>query len=131
MKNTTKNGLIFASLSICLTTIAQLSMKFGMVSLPDLQQIWETPSLLLNHINALVFVGIGILAYGFSMIAWLFALQNLPLSQAYPMLSISYVLVFLSTVSLPWFHESITTLKILGVLLICTGVLLTVKPSQM
>lgn len=49
------------------------------------------------------------------------ALRTLALSRAYPLLGVSYVLVYLAAVALPWFNESAGWLKSLGTLLILLG----------
>lgn len=56
------------------------------------------------------------------MLCWFFALRRLPLSYVYSMLSLSYVLVYLLAVCLPWLNESATLCKTLGVALIVFGV---------
>ena len=61
-------------------------------------------------------------AYALSMACWFFALRRLPLSYAYPLLSLSYVLVYLLAAVLPWFGETATLLKTAGVALIVFGV---------
>jgi multidrug transporter EmrE-like cation transporter len=52
-------------------------------------------------------------------IAYLLALQRLDLSRAYPVMSLSFVLVLLFSAAL--FSESITTAKVAGIVLILAG----------
>lgn len=59
-----------------------------------------------------------------------FALRHLPLNRAYPLLSVSYALVYLAAVILPWFNESATLLKTLGTLFILFGVGLINSKSE-
>lgn len=62
----------------------------------------------------------GFLLYGISSIIWLFVLQRFPLSVAYPALSLTYIaIVFLSIYVL---KEPVTSVKIIGILLIVSGV---------
>ena len=53
-------------------------------------------------------------------LCWMLALNRLPLSHAYPFMALSFVLVLLLSALL--FGEPLTTLKVVGALLICVGV---------
>jgi multidrug transporter EmrE-like cation transporter len=64
----------------------------------------------------------GMACYGFSVCVWLAALAKAPVSVAYPMLSLGYVAV--AAVSALWLGESLTVPKVLGIALICAGVVL-------
>jgi len=68
---------------------------------------------------------IGFILYGLSAIIWLFILKRLPLSVAYPSLSLGYVLLII--VSSRVLNEPITSFKIIGSLLIVFGVYLLFK----
>jgi multidrug transporter EmrE-like cation transporter len=64
----------------------------------------------------------GIVCYAASLCVWVAALTKAPVSTAYPMLSLGYVVV--AAVSVTWLGESVTPAKLLGIALICTGVVL-------
>jgi multidrug transporter EmrE-like cation transporter len=64
----------------------------------------------------------GMVCYGASVCVWLAALTKAPVSTAYPMLSLGYVAV--AAVSVMWLGESMTPAKVLGIALICVGVVL-------
>jgi multidrug transporter EmrE-like cation transporter len=64
----------------------------------------------------------GMVCYGASLCVWVAALAKAPVSTAYPMLSLGYVVV--AAVSVAWLGETLTASKILGIALICTGVVL-------
>jgi multidrug transporter EmrE-like cation transporter len=70
----------------------------------------------------------GILCYGASLCVWVAALTKAPVSTAYPMLSLGYVVV--AAISVAWLGETMTPAKILGIALICTGVLLVSRSSM-
>lgn len=120
-------GYFFAGISVVLASLAQLSMKWGMSHLPPFignilaLQFWYESG------PALLFVSSGVIAYILSMLCWLQTLQRLPLNKAYPMLSISYALVYILSVSLPWFHQRFSVAQCLGVALITLGVVLTLS----
>jgi multidrug transporter EmrE-like cation transporter len=69
----------------------------------------------------------GMLCYAASVCVWVAALSKAPVSTAYPMLSLGYVVV--AAVSVAWLGETVTPAKILGIALICTGVLLVSRSS--
>ncbi|MCP4229370.1 MAG: EamA family transporter [bacterium] len=64
----------------------------------------------------------GFLAYGISSLSWLMVLSRTELSYAYPMVALAYVFVFI----LSWilFKEHITWPRIVGMALICAGVVM-------
>src|SRR5476651_502406 len=64
----------------------------------------------------------GMLCYGASLCVWLAALSKAPVSTAYPMLSLGYVAV--AAVSVLWLGETLSPAKVLGIALICAGVVL-------
>lgn len=71
---------------------------------------------------ALPSVAIGIVFYALSLLCWLKVLLALPLSRAYPLLSLSYVLVGVMTAFLPCFNEPLTLFKIAGIAMVFVGV---------
>ena len=70
---------------------------------------------------------IGLGCYGVSMMLWIIALSRCDLSLAYPMLSLSYVLVYIAAVYWPKLGESASTLKTAGIMLIVAGVMLVAR----
>jgi len=69
----------------------------------------------------------GMVCYGASVCVWLAALSKAPVSTAYPMLSLGYVVV--AAVSVMWLGESMTPAKVFGITLICAGVALVSRSS--
>jgi multidrug transporter EmrE-like cation transporter len=69
----------------------------------------------------------GMLCYGTSVCVWLAALSKAPVSTAYPMLSLGYIVV--AAVSVLWLSETLSTAKALGIALICAGVVLVSRSS--
>ncbi|WP_025119758.1 MULTISPECIES: 4-amino-4-deoxy-L-arabinose-phosphoundecaprenol flippase subunit ArnF [unclassified Serratia (in: enterobacteria)] len=115
-------GYLWGAASVLLVTLAQLLMKWGMGQIPLLSFADVTWPLINHYGLALLAVAIGIFGYALSMLCWFFALHYLPLNRAYPLLSVSYALVYLAAVILPWFNESATLLRTLGTLFILFGV---------
>jgi multidrug transporter EmrE-like cation transporter len=69
----------------------------------------------------------GMVCYAASVCVWLAALSKAPVSTAYPMLSLGYVVV--AAVSVLWLGESMGPAKVLGIALICAGVILVSRSS--
>ena len=69
----------------------------------------------------------GMVCYAASVCVWLAALSKAPVSTAYPMLSLGYVVV--AAVSVVWLGESMPAGKVLGIALICAGVILVSRSS--
>jgi multidrug transporter EmrE-like cation transporter len=70
----------------------------------------------------------GMTCYAASLCVWLAALAKAPVSVAYPMLSLGYVVV--AAVSAMWLGEALSLAKVLGIALICAGVLLVSRSSM-
>ena len=64
----------------------------------------------------------GMVCYGLSVCVWIAALTRAPVSTAYPMLSLGYVVVTLTA----WLSlgETLNAAKLVGIALICAGVIL-------
>ena len=69
----------------------------------------------------------GLACYGVSVVVWIMALSRVPVSIAYPMLSIGYVVNAFAAWYL--FGESLAVQKLVGIGFICIGVWLVAKSS--
>jgi len=69
----------------------------------------------------------GMACYAASVCVWLAALSKAPVSTAYPMLSLGYVVV--AVVSVTWLGEVMSFSKVLGIALICAGVVLVSRSA--
>lgn len=117
------SGFALAMTSVGLVSTAQLGMRWSMLRLPTPERWPEALSQGLLQVAPLVVVTVAILAYALSMLCWLLALRELPLSRAYSLLSLSYALVYLIAACLPFFNEAFTASRTVGVSLIVAGVL--------
>ncbi|WP_109992862.1 4-amino-4-deoxy-L-arabinose-phosphoundecaprenol flippase subunit ArnF [Salinisphaera sp. LB1] len=117
-------GFQLAGASIALVTYAQLAQKWGMAHLPPLHYAAWVGADSAAWAEALFFVASGLLAYLVSMACWMGALAYLPLNRAYPLLGLSYALVYLAGAALPWYPDTISARGVLGVGLIGAGVVL-------
>ena len=65
------------------------------------------------------------LFFGAGSLLWMYILKHFPLSMAYPMVSLSYVMGMISAII--FFHEEVSIAKWIGVLFIMLGCVLIVK----
>ena len=80
--------------------------------------------------GAMACLGFGLACYLLSMLLWIRVLMRLPLSVAYPLLSISYVLVYLVATSWSFWGETASTARSAGIGLILLGVILVSLPAK-
>ncbi|MFB2862492.1 4-amino-4-deoxy-L-arabinose-phosphoundecaprenol flippase subunit ArnF [Aeromonas sp. MdU4] len=124
----TLKGYLYVLASIVLVTVAQLGMKWGAMQLPT----WQVElAVMLAHPLPLLVILAGISCYVLSLLCWLAALHSTPLNIAYPLLSISYAMVYLLAVNIPLFAERLEPGKAFGVLFILFGAILVgIKPRN-
>ena len=67
----------------------------------------------------------GMACYAISLIIWIMALSRVPVSVAYPMLSIGYAIN--AFVAWQWFGEALAAQKLLGIGFIIVGVVLVTR----
>jgi multidrug transporter EmrE-like cation transporter len=113
-------SLIFVLTPVFIGVLGQLALKHGMnqVGKLSVELSLFIPQMMKSFMNPFVFVGF--VLYFFSALVWLMVLSRFPLSYAYPMLSVSYVAVVLLSGIL--FHETVSPVRWLGILIICAGV---------
>ena len=117
-------GAVCLGASIVLSALGQLGMKAGMQSLKLARAggiAWSampTPPLR----DAVLFTTAGLAAYGLSLVAWLAVLVRYRLSYAYPLLALSYVIVYAGATQWPALAEAATPQRTIGTLLILAGV---------
>ena len=113
--------------SIFLGALGQLFMRAGMNSLHDTITIQPLGSLIQTLSPLLLPVIMwtlgGLTAYAISLLCWMVALKRFDLSFAYPMLSLSYLLVYVGAVFWPALHETVSLGKTIGILTIIIGVI--------
>jgi undecaprenyl phosphate-alpha-L-ara4N flippase subunit ArnF len=120
-------GLVLLLSCIVLSAAGQLGMKVGMQELhrlPGTVQVALESEGLSALLPALAWTLGGLAAYGLSLLAWLAVLVRYPLSYAYPLLGLSYVLVYLGATHWERLMEPATALRSFGTLLILAGVAL-------
>lgn len=117
--NKINKGMVLIAASIALSAMAQLFMKAGMLEIHGFQSI--DISLLWP---SFIWISVGLGCYAISMFLWMGALTKYELSFAYPLLSMSYVLVYIGAVSWPRLNEDLSLWKTAGIVFIVIGVFL-------
>lgn len=112
--------LLFLIVAVVFSATGELLLKHGMNNLGafSLQPSHIVPSLLKAFTNPIIIIGFSSIFLG--SIFWLAVISRVPLSYAYPMISSSYVIVVLA--SWLFLGEQLTHTRVLGVLIICAGV---------
>lgn len=113
---------ILILVGISLNAVAQLLLKFGIDKIGEFEFVFTnilpiSYKLLFNY-----FVILGLLCYVFSVIFWIMVLSRVSVSLAYPMVSIGYIIT--AVAGYLFLGETITLIKVLGILIIMLGVFL-------
>jgi multidrug transporter EmrE-like cation transporter len=118
--------LIFTGVG--LNAVAQLTLKIATRPLAAYSQ-FDTATLIASMLVLARSVPfwVGMFCYGTSLCVWLAALSRAPVSIAYPMLSVGYVVVAFASVL--WLGETLSPAKIVGIALICMGVVLVSRSA--
>lgn len=115
----------YVLLSILLGVLAQLFMKQGVLGMDDK---WLSMAMqgVLSSLSVMPVLSIllGAFLYFMAMVSWVYALRNVALSKAYPLLSFSYPLVCLGAVVWPGINEDVNITSMIGIVLITVGALI-------
>ena len=104
-----------------LLTAGQVLLKFGLARMePFSMSASFFKSVFINWQFALCG-----LSFGAGSLLWMYIVKHYPLSMAYPMVSLSYVLGMIA--SIVFFHETVDATKWIGVALIVLGCCLIAK----
>ena len=125
MNRSRKKAPIVVLASVFLGASAQLFLKGGMLQLGEAAD--SSYQLLAPVVG---WLALGLICYATSMVFWLLALSRYELSLAYPVLGLSYPLVFLGAVSCPFFDEQMSVPRVAGIVLILVGVTLATQTQS-
>ena len=106
-------------LSVTFNAIAQLLLRIAMVDSSTASPSQPLLSWVLALVLSPPLLG-GLVLFGFSILAWLVVLSRLPVSIAYPMASLGYVVAAL--LGVVFLREPVHLLQIIGIIVICLGV---------
>ena len=110
---------------VLLNAAAQLLLKAGTTRVGEFQFSLENVLPIGIKIAGQWPIIAGLACYGISVVVWIMALSRVPVSLAYPMLSIGYIV---NAFAAWWlFGESLTAQKLIGIAVIIVGVWLVAK----
>ena len=116
--NSLSLGLILSG--VLLNAIAQLLLKAGTNAVGHFDfQAGNIVPISLKLASQPYILG-GMTCYAISLVVWIMALSRVPVSIAYPMLSIGYVIN--AFIAWHWFGEALSAQKLLGIGCIVLGV---------
>ena len=103
-----------------LNAVAQLLLKAGVTRVGEFQfSLDNAVPIGIKLATQLPIIG-GLACYGISVVVWIMALSRVPVSVAYPMLSIGYIVNAFAAYWL--FGESLNAQKLIGIGVIVVGV---------
>ena len=108
-------------IAAALSSLAQIALKAGIGASnhnSDRLGFFET----LVYATTQPYIWLGALLYLTSMLLWIFVLQKIPVSVAYPMVSLGYV--FTTILGYFFFREPLESQKIAGLSVIILGVII-------
>lgn len=117
-------NLLLIFINVFLNAAAQILMRQGMLVIgkiePNKNFFSAIPKIVLN-----LWVWSSLLCYGISAIVWMVVLSRVEVSFSYPFVALGFVIVTIAGYFL--FQEQITLPRIIGMLLICVGILFIAK----
>ncbi len=113
---------------VLLNAAAQLLLKAGVTRVGEFQfTIDNAVPMGFKLLTQLPIIG-GLACYGISVVVWIMALSRVPVSVAYPMLSIGYIVNAFAAYWL--FGESLNAQKLIGIGVIVVGVYLVARSAS-
>lgn len=107
--------VILSLLSVTFVSFGQILFKYS-------------GNLLYRNDNQLHLIGVIVLSFfvsGLGSLTWIYLLRTVELNKVYPVLALSFIVV--PILSVYYFEESLTKNYMLGIILICAGITLTLK----
>jgi drug/metabolite transporter (DMT)-like permease len=113
------------AVSVTLSALAQIAFKHGMSAraVQEAMSIGGTAVLAVAAVN--VFVWLGLILYGLSVVLWLGVLARVDVGQAYPFVGLAFLLTMAFGVA--FLGESWNAYRIAGTVLIIAGVALVAR----
>ena len=116
-------GYFYIFGTILFTVYGQLILKWRIVEYGTLPEAFSAKVIFLFKLLFDPFIFSGFFAAFIASFFWMAAMTKFDVSYAYPFMSGAFVLVFLLSVVL--FQEAVTWQKILGLILIVAGIMVT------
>jgi len=116
---------IYLAATIVLTVYGQLVFKWQADKLPSVPPGFSGKAHYLFDVMTNLWILSSFAAAYVAALFWLAALRTMDLSYAYPFMALSFVLVLMLSAAI--FGESLSTAKVVGVILICVGVVISAQ----
>jgi multidrug transporter EmrE-like cation transporter len=107
---------------VLLNAFAQVFLKQGMIKVGHFAFTWSNVLPVAMSVGSNSFIILGLCCYVVSFVLWMLVLSRVEVSFAYPFLSVGYVVTALAGYLA--FNERLSLTRILGIALICLGVVL-------
>lgn len=123
----TAPAFAFLFTGVLLNAGAQLLLKAGTNALGVItltRDNWMAMLWRMAHTGPFI---VGVACYGVSLVVWIMGLSRVPVSVAYPLLSLGYVVNAIAAHFL--FGEAVTAVRWLGIGLVIVGVFLIARPA--
>lgn len=114
------SDLLMILVCVALQSIGQLTLKYGMAARGPITSSDTTKKVVTSFLNPFVLLGFGLFAA--TSLLWIVVLSRVEVSWAFPMVSLSYVVVLIC--SHFFLGETVSRIRLLGTLIICGGVFL-------
>jgi drug/metabolite transporter (DMT)-like permease len=114
-------------ISIVLGASGQLMFKGAARTLPPFSEMGLLKLLVTMFTTPLILAGFS--CFFISALMWIVAIRSVPLSVAYPMVALSYIIIFTGSALL--YGESISWKHAVGAMLIVSGILLISSSGRM
>lgn len=118
-------GFLYIFGTIIFTVYGQLILKWRMVKYGPLPEALIDKLYFLLRLFLDLYIISGFVSAFIASVLWMGAMTKFEISYAYPFMSLSFVLVFFISIFL--FNESVSLMKIIGLLVIILGVIITSK----
>lgn len=112
--------------SVSLNAAAQVILRKAMLTAAPLPPL-DAPFTLMLHLAGNLYLWLGMLCFGGSIVLWLGVLSRIPVSAAYPLASLGYIVAAASGVL--FLGETVTLMRAAGLALICIGVFVVAQSA--
>lgn len=113
-------NVLIILVSVLLNCAAQICIRKGMLQTGEMTIIEMTSNI--GTLVTNIWLWIAMFCYGISILLWMSILSKVQVSFAYPFLSVGYVIS--AIIGYFFFHESLSMIRVTGIVIICIGVIL-------
>jgi len=116
------NGYIvlFVLFSTFTNAVAQFLLRRAAVGVGPFNVAFSEPAKFLVRLVGNLYFLPGLSLYVVSMFSWLFVLSKLPVSVAYPLASLGFLMA--AAIGFFWGGEDVSWMRVVGILVICAGI---------